>query len=185
MEQQQSAVHSGALGPVVSEHTKVTASLGLAGQPSLMAVHDRSLVGGDVDLAPTAGHQNTVNLILVAGDKRAVFTVHSALLCYYSSFFHDVLEEGGVTIKARSSRGCCAESGAGSRRATLLAWELMDSATKRKSKSMSGSSSRARQSDSWSCTRTRLEMSVPAPWLHLSTGSTTDLLASLWMAPPV
>lgn len=30
-----------------------------------------------------------------------MFIVHSALLCYYSPFFHDVLEEGGVTIKAR------------------------------------------------------------------------------------
>lgn len=30
-----------------------------------------------------------------------MFTVHSAILCYYSPFFYNILEEGRVTTKAR------------------------------------------------------------------------------------
>ena len=92
-----SSEHQSLLG--YTQHATVMANLNITTQPGQMSVHERFHVGGEVDLAPTTGSQNTVKLSFA--DDKVVFTVHSQLLCYYSPYFNDILDRGGVTSKAR------------------------------------------------------------------------------------
>lgn len=82
-------------------HDKVMADLQITAQPVQMAVHQRSVIGGEVDLAPTRGDESSVTLALDDGDKMVLFTVHTKLLCYYSPHFHSILDKGGVMAKAQ------------------------------------------------------------------------------------
>jgi hypothetical protein len=84
-----------------TEHVAIMARLNIIAQPRQMSFHERFHVGGEVDLTPATDPHSTVNLILEDSSEKAILTVHSELLCYYSPYFHDILDGGGVSAKAR------------------------------------------------------------------------------------
>lgn len=73
----------------------------MADHPNQRTFHQRAFIGGELDLTPNIGEDISVTLALEDGDKTILFTVHSKLLCYYSPYFHNILDRGGVTSTAQ------------------------------------------------------------------------------------
>lgn len=62
--------------------------------------HERLQFGHEVKLDPAIEPETTINIAIEEGGKVSVYPIHADLLCYYSPYFHKMINHGLVTVKA-------------------------------------------------------------------------------------